>query len=36
MPAGTGLIVYPGEVHAGINVNNGPTEYYVMYSLPRE
>ncbi len=36
VPAGTGIFVYPGEVHEVINVHKGPTEYYVMYSPPRE
>ncbi len=36
VPAGTGLIVYPGEYHEVRNVNDGITEYYVMYSPPRE
>ena len=35
-PAGTGILVYPGEAHEVINRNQGPTEYYVMYSPPKE
>ncbi|HBG15910.1 MAG TPA: hypothetical protein DDW93_03945 [Firmicutes bacterium] len=35
-PAGAGVLVYPGDVHEVINVNQGPTEYYVIYSPPRK
>lgn len=36
VPAGTGIMVYPGEMHEVVNVNEGATEYYVIYSPPRE
>ncbi len=35
-PAGTGVLVYPGEEHEVINRNKGITEYFVIYSPPRE
>ncbi len=35
-PAGSGILVYPGEIHEVVNVNQGPTEYYVIYSPPKE
>lgn len=34
-PAGSGILVYPGEKHEVINRNAGSTEYYVIYSPPR-
>ncbi|MGE5593087.1 MAG: cupin domain-containing protein [Betaproteobacteria bacterium] len=36
VPAGTGILIYPGEAHEVINVNHGPTEYFVVYSPPNE
>ena len=36
VPTGTGIFVYPGEVHEVLNVHQGPTEYFVIYSPPRD
>ncbi|NLY90332.1 MAG: cupin domain-containing protein [Firmicutes bacterium] len=34
VPAGTGILIFPGEVHEVVNINQGPTEYFVIYSPP--